>query len=162
MTRRPGFDSVDASILLALAARPRATVLALAQRVALSRNTVQARLSRWDHDELLLSFERRINPEPLGYPLTAFITASVMQRQLDVVADALRGIPEVLEVHGVSGERDLLIRVVGEDADDLYRVAGSILAIPGVERTSTALVMRQLVEFRMTPLLEIVAQRKER
>ena len=162
MTRRTGFDSVDAAILLAMTASPRATVLALAQRVLLSRNTIQARLTRWDQDELLLSFERRIDPESLGYRLTAFITASVVQRQLDAVAGALRDIPEVLEVHGVSGERDLLIRVVGEDADDLYRVAGSILAIPGVERTTTALVMRQLVEFRMTPLLETVARRKGR
>jgi DNA-binding Lrp family transcriptional regulator len=56
-------------------------------------------------------------------------------------------------VHGLSGPTDLLVHVVATDADELYRIAGQILAIPGVERTNTALVMRELVHYRITPLL---------
>ncbi len=56
-------------------------------------------------------------------------------------------------MHGISGPADLIIHVAAADADDLYRVAGNILAVPGVERTSTALVMRQLVGYRVSPLL---------
>ena len=100
------------------------------------------------------AFERRISPRSLGYPLKAFITAQVTQRRLDDVATAMAAIPEILEVDGVSGSTDLLIQVVAAHADDLYRIAGQILAIPGVERTSTALVMRQLVGYRITPLLQ--------
>jgi hypothetical protein len=48
---------------------------------------------------------------------------------------------------------------VAAGAEDLYRIAGQILAVPGVERTSTALVMRQLVDYRITPLLRRVAGR---
>jgi hypothetical protein len=43
--------------------------------------------------------------------------------------------------------------VAAHDADDLYRIAGQLLATPGVERTETALVMRQLVSYRSAPLL---------
>jgi DNA-binding Lrp family transcriptional regulator len=85
--------------------------------------------------------------------LTAFVTAQVTQRALDEVAAALAAIPEVLQVHGMSGQTDLLIHVIAANADDLYRVAGQILAIPGMERTNTALVMRNLVGYRITPLL---------
>ena len=49
------------------------------------------------------------------------------------------------------------MQVVARDGDDLYRVAGSLLAIDGVERTTTSLVMRTLVPHRLTPLLEQVA-----
>jgi hypothetical protein len=49
--------------------------------------------------------------------------------------------------------------VVAADADDLYRIAGQILAIPGVERTNSALVMRELVSYRIKPLLQRRAQR---
>lgn len=108
--------------------------------------------------DTLASFERRVPPAVLGYPLTAFITAAVTQRRLDEVAAALATVPEVLEVHGISGPVDLMIHVVARDADDLYRVAGRILAIPGVERTNTALVMRQLVDYRITPLLRQEAE----
>ena len=59
---------------------------------------------------------------------------------------------------GTSGEMDLLVQVVARDADDLYRVAGALLAIDGVERTSTSLVMRRLVDHRLDPLLRRLAE----
>lgn len=153
------FDPTDARLLLALVERPRATAIALTGQTGLSRNTVTARLAKLEHQGVLDSFERQIPPVLLGYPLTAFITTQVTQRRLDEVAAALADIPEVLQVHGISGQIDLLVHVVAADADDLYRIAGQILAIPGVERTNTALVMRELVNYRITPLLRRCAQR---
>ena len=149
-------DATDARILLRLADHPRATTIAIADEVGIARNTAHARLARLEQGALA-SFERRISPEALGYPLTAFVTAQVTQRALADVAAALDAIPEVLEAHGISGSFDLLIHVVAVDADDLYRIAGQILAIPGIERTNTALAMRQLVDYRITPLLRRVA-----
>ncbi|MEU0404103.1 Lrp/AsnC family transcriptional regulator [Streptomyces sp. NPDC006197] len=101
----------------------------------------------------LASYERRITPEALGCPLTAFITARVDQRRLAEVFRALAGIAEVVEVFGLSGETDLLARVAATDTEDLYRIAGRILAVPGIERTTTFLAMRELVPHRLTPLL---------
>jgi DNA-binding Lrp family transcriptional regulator len=66
---------------------------------------------------------------------------------------ALAAVPEVTEVLGVSGEMDLLVQVVARDADDLPRIAGLLLAIDGVERTATSLVMCRLVDYRVDPLL---------
>jgi DNA-binding Lrp family transcriptional regulator len=157
MTSRNGADTIDARLLRALAADPRAATIALADRIGVSRNTVQARLARWDRAEVLTSFERTINPDFLGYPLRAFVLTNVKQRLLSEVAEALAQVPEVVEVHGLSGVADLLIQVVARDADDLYRVAGHILGIKGVKRTNTALVMRDLVDFRLMPLIERLA-----
>ncbi|MFC5746555.1 Lrp/AsnC family transcriptional regulator [Actinomadura rugatobispora] len=148
----------DARLLLALIDRPRATTIALAEHAGLSRNTVQTRLARLEQDRGLASFDRRIDPKALGYPLTAYVTTQVTQHRLDKVAAALAAIPEVLQVQGVSGPIDLLVHVVAADADDLYRIAGQILAIPGVERTNTSLVMRELVGYRITPLLARITE----
>ncbi len=150
-------DATDARLLLALAESPRATVLALAERVGLSRNTVQARLAALEARGVLTSFERRIDPAALGYPLTAFVTVQVTQRMLAEVADALDRVPEVVEVLGISGQTDLLVQLVARDADDLYRISGQLLATAGVERTTTSLVMRTLVGHRVAPLLERIA-----
>lgn len=152
-------DATDARLLLALIDSPRSTVLALAERVGLSRNTVQARLARLETRGGLHSFERRINPAALGYPLTAFVMVQVTQRLLDDVATALDRVPEVIEVLGLSGDTDLLVQVVAKCADHLYAVAGRLLAIDGVERTTISLVMRRLVDHRTTPLLERLAHR---
>src|SRR5882757_8148842 len=89
-------DRLDARLLLALIASPRATTVALAEQLGLARNTVHARLDRLDGSEALGSFERRIEPRVLGYPLRAFILTKVTQRKLDEVSVALAEIPEVL------------------------------------------------------------------
>ena len=85
-------------------------------------------------------------------------TAPLRRPQADDVAAALASVPEVLQVDGISGQTDLLVHVVAADADDLSRIADQILAIPGVERSNTALVMRELVSYRIKPLLDRRAQ----
>ncbi|WP_232716964.1 Lrp/AsnC family transcriptional regulator [Gordonia metallireducens] len=151
-------DRIDAKILTVLADDPRATVMAVAERTGLSRNTVQARLSKLDAAGALHSFERRVDPAVLGYPLQAYVLTNVTQRKLDQVGAALEAIPEVLQVHGLTGVADLLVHVAAKDADDLYRIAGDILDIKGVKRTTTALVMREMVDFRVRPLLDALAE----
>lgn len=159
--RKPApIDALDARLLLALAENPRGTALALAERAGLSRNTAQARLARLEESGVLGSLERRIDPAALGYPLTAYLSVTVEQRKLDPVGDALAEVPEVVEVLGLSGEDDLLVQTVARDADDLYRIAGLILAIDGVERTTTSLVMRRMVGHRVTALVERIAERR--
>jgi DNA-binding Lrp family transcriptional regulator len=153
-------DALDATLLRALAGAPRATVQALAAATGAARNTVHSRLARFEDEGVLRSFECRIDPAALGYSLTAFISITLQQQRLDEVGEALAGIPEVLEVFGISGGIDLLAQVAARDADDLYRIAGQILATPGVERTETALAMRHMVPFRLAPLLERISSRK--
>lgn len=151
-------DRVDALILRALNDDPRATVVALAETTGMARNTVHARLNRLEQDGPLFAFERRVDPAALGYPLAAFISAAVQQRELEAIAHTLERIPEVLAVHGLTGATDLLINVVARDADDLYRIAGQILSIDGIEKTSTALTMHKLVDYRITPLLSRIGR----
>jgi DNA-binding Lrp family transcriptional regulator len=130
---------VDARLLLALSESPGATTIALADRIKLSRNTVQPRMGKLDEAAALRSFERRIDPAVLGYPLQAYVLTNVTQRKLARVGAALHE-KWALEVH------------------DLYRVAGYILGIKGVKRTTTALVMRELVDYRINPLVEKIAE----
>lgn len=146
-------DPIDAVLLNALIANPDATNSAVSESTGLARNTVRSRLARYVDERTLHSFERRIDPAFLGYPLSAYIVTKVTQRKLATVGQSLSEIPEVLEVQGLSGLSDLLVHVVARDADDLYRVAGRILDTPGVKRTNTGLVMRELVTYRIAQLV---------
>ena len=76
----PEVDATDARLLLALAEDPRASVMALSQRLGLARNTVQARLSRLESNDVLAPLDRRVRPEALGYRLGAYVTVTVVQR----------------------------------------------------------------------------------
>lgn len=155
MTR---LDRTDARLLLALCDAPRATGVQLASKLNLARNTVQARLARWDQENVIAPIDRCVSPRDLGYPLKAFITAVVDQHRLDDVIAALATVTEVTQVTGLSGAADLLIGVVATDADDLYRVAGLVLAVPGVERTTMSIAMHEVVAYRTRPLLEQLAR----
>lgn len=153
MAQRRTADSTDRRLFRALIRTPGATTVALAEVTGLARNTVRSRMLRYEQDGVLASYERRIDPTDLGYPLRAYAVTRVTQRKLDRVAAALTEIPEVIEVLGLSGVSDLLIQVVARDADDLYRIAGRILDVDGVKRTTTGLVMREMVEYRVAQLL---------
>jgi DNA-binding Lrp family transcriptional regulator len=158
----PDLDATDARILLAMGDDARLSGVELAQRLGLSRNTVQSRLARLESGGMLGSIDRRVLQRALGYPLTAFVTARADQHRLGEIEVALAGITEVVEVHGIAGGSDVMIRVVARDTDDLYRIAGAILASPGIERTEVSLSMREMVPYRTAPLLRQRAGRPER
>ncbi|MEN2738971.1 Lrp/AsnC family transcriptional regulator [Microbacterium sp. X-17] len=147
------FDSTDRRILVALADDPRSTNVSLADRLGLSRNTVQARVAELERNGAFLSFERRISPTAAGYPLAAFVTVHVQQQKLAAIVEHLAGIPEIVQAHGLSGPSDLLLRVVCTDAEDLFRITGAIQSTEGVERAETSLDMGELIPYRLRPLL---------
>ncbi len=146
-------DSTDLGLLLALAASPRATTVALAEQLQLSRNTVQARLASLEASGAFLSFERCIDQVALGYPLTAFTTIHAKQQQLATIAHDLHAIPQVVQAHGLSGPSDILVRIVCKSAEELFDVNARLLEIDGVERTETALAISELVPYRIAPLI---------
>lgn len=150
-------DALDARLLLALNDDPHATVVALAQRLRVARNTVQARLRRLEDQGAITSFARRVNPEALGYGLTAFLGVSVQQGRDVVAREGLSAIPEVIEIHAATGDADLRLRVVAKDPADLYRVTNEIVAVPGVVRTSTSVALQELQPYRTAPLLQRIA-----
>ncbi|GAA4476845.1 Lrp/AsnC family transcriptional regulator [Enteractinococcus fodinae] len=153
---RRELDGLDAEILLALIDQPTATTVALAQRLSVSRNTVQARLQKLN-DNVLDSFQRRLSPRSLGYEVSAFMNASIRQGYDKETMAALSEIPEVLEIYATTGDADLRLTVVAESPEDLYRVNRLILEIPGIVRTSTAVVLKEFLSYRIKPLLQRIA-----
>ncbi|GAA2046549.1 Lrp/AsnC family transcriptional regulator [Yaniella flava] len=146
-------DALDAKILLALIEKPDATIVALAQQLSVSRNTVQARLQKLGGDTLE-SFQRRISPRSLGYAVTAFMNASIRQGYDKETMKSLAEIPEVIEIFATTGDADLRITVAARSTDDLHRVNQLILDVPGIVRTSTSVVLREFLGYRTHQLLE--------
>jgi DNA-binding Lrp family transcriptional regulator len=150
-------DHVDLELLATLADDHRATVVALADRLGLSRNTVQARMARLERAEVFLSFERAIAATALGFPLEAFMNVQLRQVDIPRITEELSAIPEVVQAHGLSGQVDLLVRVACRDARHLFDTDARVLAIDGVERTETHVVMREVIPYRLRPLMELAA-----
>lgn len=149
----PEIDATDVRLLLALAEDPRATTVALADRLRLSRNTVQARMASLSRAGAFRGYDRSIDPAIAGFSLVAFTTVQVRQQVLTDIVEALARIPEIVQAHGISGSADLLLRIVARSAEELFRVEAAVLAIDGVERTETVLAIQEVLPYRLGPLL---------
>jgi DNA-binding Lrp family transcriptional regulator len=154
-TRQAGLiDQLDAALIRLLAAEPRVGVLEASRRLGVARGTVQARLDRMAERGVITGYGPDVDPAALGYEVTAFITLEIRQAGgHDPVATRLAAIPEVLEVHTITGAGDMLCRVVARSNADLQRVLDAIVSAEGVVRSSTLISLATQVPYRILPLV---------
>lgn len=151
-------DALDAAVVRLFADEPRIGVLEASRRLGVARGTVQARLDRLETSGVVRSWGPEIDPTALGYPVTAFVTLEIRQGAgHDPVRDHLVLIPEVLEVHTVTGPGDLWCRVVARSNTDLQRVLDTVMTHPGIERSATMIALADQIPHRVLPLVAAAA-----
>jgi DNA-binding Lrp family transcriptional regulator len=151
-------DQLDAQLVQLLRDEPRVGVLEASRRLGVARGTVQARLDRMQARGVITGFGPDIDPAALGYEVTAFITLEIRQAGgHDPVTDGLAAIPEVLELHTITGAGDMICRVVARTNADLQRVIDAIVDVPGVIRTSTVIALDRPLAYRVLPLVRAAA-----
>ncbi|WP_433181084.1 Lrp/AsnC family transcriptional regulator [Actinoallomurus sp. CA-150999] len=152
-------DELDARLIGLLTEEPRIGVLECSRRLGVARGTVQARLDRLQERGVIRGFGPDVNPAALGYQVAAFVTLEIRQAGgHDPVADRLAAIPEVIEVHTITGGGDMLCRIVGRSNQDLQRVIDQIVDVEGVQRTSTVIALATPVPQRTLPLVRAAAR----
>jgi DNA-binding Lrp family transcriptional regulator len=158
-TSVPGaIDQLDAALIELLVAEPRVGVLEASRRLGVARATAQARLDRLQDRGVITGYGPDVDPAALGYEVTAFITLEIRQvGGHDPVAERLAGIPEVLEVHTITGPGDMLCRVVARSNADLQRVLDAIVSTEGVVRSATVISLATQVPYRILDLVRAAA-----
>jgi DNA-binding Lrp family transcriptional regulator len=152
-------DSLDSRLIELLTVEPRIGVLEASRRLKVARGTVQARLERLVERGVIRSFAPQIDPGALGYRVTAFANLEIRQGARDRLAEHLGAIPEVLEVHTITGQGDLFCRIVARDNDDLQRVIDELVADDDIIRTSTVMALACVLEHRVLPLVQGAGRR---
>lgn len=153
-------DKLDAALIELLAAEPRVGVLEASRRLGVARGTVQARIDRMHDRGVITGYGPDVDPAALGYEVTAFITLEIRQvGGHDPVAERLAAIPEVLEVHTITGAGDVLCRVVARSNADLQRVLDAIVSVEGVVRSATVISLAAQVPYRILDLVHAAAAR---
>jgi DNA-binding Lrp family transcriptional regulator len=151
-------DRLDAQLVQLLRDEPRVGVLEASRRLGVARGTVQARLDRMQSRGVITGFGPDIDPAAIGYGVTAFVTLEIRQAGgHDPVARGLAAIPEVLEVHTITGTGDMLCRVVAKTNADLQRVIDVIVDVAGVVRASTVIALATPLPYRVLPLVRAAA-----
>jgi DNA-binding Lrp family transcriptional regulator len=155
-------DDLDGRLIELLTAEPRVGVLEASRRLGVARGTVQARLDRMQARGVITGYGPAVEPAALGYGVMAFITLEIRQAGgHDPVAERLGAIAEVLEAHTITGAGDMLCRVVARGNADLQRVIDAIVALEGVVRTSTVIVLDSPLPNRLLPLVRAAASEQQ-
>jgi DNA-binding Lrp family transcriptional regulator len=152
------FEPLDVAVLRLIAEEPRAGVREYARRLGVARATVQARMDKLMKLGVLISWRPQFDPAAMGYTGLAYVRLQLAQGMLDKSVKGLAQIPEVIEANAIAGDADLLCRVVARDNTGLEEVLQRIIAVEGVLRTSTEVVLSRRLMPRITPLIRKMQQ----
>jgi Lrp/AsnC family transcriptional regulator for asnA, asnC and gidA len=141
-------DTLDVRLVRLLGENPRVGVLGAARMLGVARATVQARVDRLI-EAGVVSLAPRLDPARFGFPVSALVSLELQQsHQGTPAAEAIEQIPEVIEIHSVSGQADLLVRVVARSNEDLQRVLHELLGVEQVLRTSSSILLKTFLRER--------------
>lgn len=146
-------DSLDVSLIELLTDEPGLGVMECSKRLGVARGTAQNRLNRLHESGVITRIAPHIDPSAMGYPVITFCSLQIQQNfgQTGVAAE-LAKIPEILEMHTVSGSSDMLVKIVARSTKDLQRVLDAISATDGMGRSSSSIVLETHFENRVLPL----------
>ena len=151
-------DELDARLIRLFTEEPRIGVMEASRRLGVARGTVQARLDRLQADGVVRGFGPELDPAALGYPVTAFATLEIRQGRGRDVRAHLRSVPELLEMHTVTGSGDMLCRIVAPSNADLQHVIDRLVDFEGIVRTSTMIALENPIPLRVAQLAEAAAR----
>jgi DNA-binding Lrp family transcriptional regulator len=145
-------DDIDARIVTALLKDARASYAVIGSEVGLSAPAVKRRVDRLRATGAITGFSARVNPAALGWTTEAYVELFCGGRTSpEVIAEAVRKYPEVVDACTVTGEADALVHIRAADVKHFERVMERIGAEPFVVRTRSVIVLSRLVE-RAAPI----------
>jgi DNA-binding Lrp family transcriptional regulator len=140
MTKRP-LDDLDRHLLALLQANAREPTASLARKLSISRTTVQDRINRLERERVIAGYTIRLSPDHERRMITAHVMMAVNPKLADRVVHALRALPEVRELHAVSGVYDLLALIYAETTGGIDDVLDRIGQMPGIDRTTSSIIL---------------------
>lgn len=133
-------DEIDQRLIALLRGNARLPAATLARHLGLSRSAVQERLRRLERDGVIQGYTVVLGEMPAD-PVAAHVMIDLDPKLHDRAIAALRGMPEVLSCHTVSGAHDLVAHVAAENAAALDDILTRIGKLPGVARTTSSILL---------------------
>jgi len=141
-------DEIDGQILSILQSNARETQADIARAVGLAPSAVLERIRKLEARGVIRGYGAHVDARALGQGMLAFVAVRGSEGPSEErVAQALAGLPEVLEVHLVAGDDCYLIKVRARDAEHLGLLLRTRIGrIPGVRSTRTTIVLETVKE----------------
>ncbi len=148
-------DAVARKILAVLQEDGRLTITELAARVGLSVSPCHRRLRELERSGAIRGYRAVVDADALGLGFQALVFVTMRQEDRETLLgfeEGVAAIPHVVQAQRLFGDPDYLLRVVTADLAAYQRLQDEKLsALPGVQRMTSTLVMKQVVTDRPLP-----------
>jgi len=141
-------DELDRRIVAELYGDARLRVAELGRQVGLSPPAVAERLRRLT-DSGALRFQAEVEPRALGYTISAIVRVSPSTRDLKLIPDVARELPQVTECHRITGEDCYILKLYLRSIEELEPILDRFTPLG---RTTTSIVNATPVPHRPLPV----------
>lgn len=149
-------DRIDRKILAELQRDGRQSLTDLAERVGLSLSPCHRRVRAMEESGVIQGYRAYLSPTELGLSFAAIVFVTLReghQQAVHAFEAALPEIPQILEAQRLFGDPDYMLRIVTRDLSAFQQLYDEHLArLPNVQRLSSTLVMKQVIQGRALPL----------
>jgi DNA-binding Lrp family transcriptional regulator len=149
-------DAVDRKILLEMQRDARLTVTELAERVQLSLSPAHRRLRELERSGVIVGYRAQLDPKAVGLAFESLVFVTMREGGHDVLTEfetAVGEIQNIVHAQRLFGDPDYMLRVITRDLSAFQQLYDERLStLPGVQRLSSTLVMKSIVDERPLPL----------
>lgn len=152
-------DQIDRQILTLLQQDANRSVGDIAELVSISKTACWRRIHALEDNGVIRKRVALLEPTALNLPLTVYISVRTNQHNESWAENfnrILADIPEVLEVHRMSGDLDYLIKAVVTDMPDYDRLYKKLIKA-NMSDVSSSFVMEQMKQTTELPLSHLPA-----
>jgi Lrp/AsnC family leucine-responsive transcriptional regulator len=151
-------DSLDRRIIEQLQINARIRTAELARRVGLSPPAVAERIHQLE-DSGVLSYVAEVDPRALGYAVCVIVRVSPQTRNIQIIPEIAREVPEVTECYRITGEDCYFMKLYLRSFDELEAILDRFTPHG---RTTTSIVHSAPVARRPLPLFGAEAAPRKR
>jgi Lrp/AsnC family transcriptional regulator, leucine-responsive regulatory protein len=143
-------DDIDRRIVAELYGDARLRIAELGRRVGLSPPAVAERLRRLI-DSGALRLQAEVDPRVLGYTICAIVRVSPSTRDLKLIPDIARELPQVTECHRITGEDCYFLKLYLRSIEELEPILDRFTPLG---RTTTSIVNATPIPRRPLPVTQ--------
>jgi len=134
-------DKKDQGLLALLRADARMSVVDLAEKLGVSRATVQNRMRRLEENGVILGYTIAMGSAVETPAVRALMLIRAESAQEAGVIASLRGDPQVTAVHHTTGRWDLIAEIQTDTLSSFNKIVGALRLIDGIKATETNLLL---------------------
>ena len=147
-------DALDYKILKMLSENARRPYLEIARECGVSGAAIHQRVQKLYGMDVLKGAVTVTNPSSLGYDTCAYVGLLLKEpSKSDMIMEAIRKIPEVVECHYTTGQYDMFLKIYARNNEDLLRIIQSNLSNLSDTRSETLICFKEVFK-RQIPVKE--------